>query len=141
MAEPLTPGSITGKFLPLERSALERMTKAVDQAVILVANRAKVNASGTGKKRHGSHGGPKGHGGGPNVRTGRLRSSISFSKVKPGQAGQLEARAGTNVLYAKYLERGTRRMRPYPFLLPAFMDTRPEFVGLIHEEFVGWSGR
>lgn len=54
---------------------------------------------------------------GPNVDTGRLRSSITF--VIGADAGGLFARVGTNVHYAPYLELGTRRMKERPFLAPA----------------------
>ena len=81
---------------------------------------------------------------GPNVQTGRLRSSITFDVLV--KEGQLVARVGTNVEYALFVEEGTsphdirpRRRRalswptadhpvrlvhhpgnrPYPFLRPA----------------------
>ena len=67
---------------------------------------------------------------GPNVDTGRLRSSIAWelrtgSSSLPGFAqptggGDLVARIGTNVIYGRYLELGeTRNGARYPFLVPA----------------------
>lgn len=58
-----------------------------------------------------------GIGGGPHVRTGRLRSSISHV-IGKDQAG-LYADIGSNVEYAAWVELGTRRARPYPYLRPA----------------------
>ena len=67
---------------------------------------------------------------GPNVQTGRLRSSISWDLVtgssalrgfaQPTGGGDLVARVGTNVIYGLYLETGqTRNGRKFPFLSPA----------------------
>jgi len=68
---------------------------------INVQNQAKLNASGRP---------------GPNVQTGRLRSSIAFQVVNDGG---LVARVGSNVEYAAFVELGTDRSRPYPYLRPA----------------------
>lgn len=69
---------------------------------INVQSQAKVNASGRP---------------GPIPRTGRLRASIAF-EVVTDDAG-LVARVGTNVEYAGYVELGTDRAPPYPYLRPA----------------------
>jgi phage gpG-like protein len=58
-----------------------------------------------------------GYGGGPHVRTGRLRSSISWVLGKDAEG--LFADVGSNVEYAGFVELGTRKMRPYPYLRPA----------------------
>lgn len=58
-----------------------------------------------------------GNGGGPHVRTGRLRSSISYALGHDAQG--LYADIGSNVEYAGFVELGTRRSRPYPYLRPA----------------------
>ena len=63
-------------------------------------------------------GGPTGQG--PRVRTGRLRSSITWAV--DGDSLGLYVDAGTNVPYGRYLEEGTDRMRPYPWARPA-LDT------------------
>lgn len=69
---------------------------------IRVETRAKENASGRP---------------GPNVRTGRLRGSITWELGRDGQG--LYADIGSNVLYAPYVEHGTSRMPAYPYLRPA----------------------
>ena len=58
------------------------------------------------------------------VDTGRLRSSIKYTKVN-----QLTCRVGTNVKYALPVETGhiTRsgsHVAPQPFMFPAYIDTR-----------------
>ena len=58
-----------------------------------------------------------GRDGGPHVRTGRLRSSITWA-LGDDFLG-LYADIGTNVEYAGYVELGTSRARPYPYLRPA----------------------
>lgn len=51
------------------------------------------------------------------VDTGRLRSSVEYEVGRDSRG--LVARIGTDVTYAVYLEFGTRRMSPRPFLRPA----------------------
>lgn len=58
-----------------------------------------------------------GIGGGPHVRTGRLRSSISWALG--WDAVSIYVDVGTNVFYGAFLELGTVKMRAYPFLRPA----------------------
>lgn len=48
------------------------------------------------------------------VDTGRLRQSIGLQKV-----GEGHYRVGTNVVYAPFVEFGTRRTRAQPFMRPA----------------------
>lgn len=55
--------------------------------------------------------------GGPNVRSGRLRSSITW-RIGEDQES-LYADVGSNVEYAIYVEKGTRFMAARPFLEPA----------------------
>lgn len=73
-----------------------------------VESQAKLNASGRP---------------GPNVQTGRLRSSITHELVKRDD-GTLVARVGTNVEYARFVEEGTDRAPPYPYLRPALEAAR-----------------
>lgn len=77
------------------------------QRAIRVESAAKVNASGRP---------------GPNVRTGRLRSSISWRLGE--DALGLYADIGSNVFYAGYVEEGTDRAPSYPFLRPALEAAR-----------------
>lgn len=54
---------------------------------------------------------------GPRVDTGNLRSSITHVVGRDAQGAYVEI--GTNVFYGRFLELGTSRMQPYPFLVPA----------------------
>lgn len=54
---------------------------------------------------------------GPNVRTGRLRSSITWTIGRDSEG--LYADVGSNVAYARYVEMGTDRAPAYPYLRPA----------------------
>ncbi len=58
-------------------------------------------------------------GDGPAVDTGRLRQSIAVVRVADGHY-----KVGTNVQYAPFLEFGTRRMAPRPFMRPALEAER-----------------
>lgn len=59
---------------------------------------------------------------GPNVRTGRLRGSITWRLGEDGQSPYADV--GTNVEYAPYVELGTSRMAALPFLRPALEAAR-----------------
>lgn len=75
---------------------------------INVQNLAKLNASGRP---------------GPRVRTGRLRSSISW-RLRVSGNGVLHADIGTNVPYGRWLETGLRNGRRYPYLSNALEAAR-----------------
>jgi phage gpG-like protein len=77
-----------------------------------VESQAKLNASGNPVDGANN---PEGRG--PNVDTGRLRSSITH-ELREGDGG-LVAVIGTNVEYALPLEKGLRNGATYPFLGPA----------------------
>lgn len=53
------------------------------------------------------------------VDTGRLRASITNSSDETG------AVIGTNLEYAPFVELGTSKQAPQPFLVPALMNAKP----------------
>lgn len=61
-------------------------------------------------------------GGGPAVRTGRLRGSITWRLGR--DAAGLYADVGSAVTYAPFVELGTSRMEARPFLRPALQAAR-----------------
>lgn len=92
---------------------------ALTKAAIIVQNQAKLNASGRP---------------GPNVVTGRLRSSISF-EIDAAPIPSF-AKVKTNVIYAAPLEFGNRRWKPgvkYPFLYPALEQSHDKIDSLLIE--------
>ena len=81
--------------------------KDLARRAINVESQAKLNASGRP---------------GPNVITGRLRSSITWQLIETPDG--LVARIGTNVEYAAFVEKGTDRSAAYPYLKPALQAAR-----------------
>lgn len=80
----------------------------LSRRAVAVQSRAKINASGRP---------------GPNVDTGRLRSSISWRLGEDSKG--LYADIGTGVPYGRILELGlTRNGRRFPFLVPALEAAR-----------------
>jgi HK97 gp10 family phage protein len=61
------------------------------------------------------------------VDTGRLRNSIGNQVVMDEKAVYI----GTNVEYAPYVELGTSRSRPKPFLKPAATEHQAEYKRLM----------
>lgn len=73
---------------------------------------------------------PKPHADGkvrPNVDTSTLVNSITH------QVQGDTAYVGTNVEYAAYVELGTRKSRPYPYLVPAARDHAKEYGDIMKE--------
>lgn len=100
-------------LLALFASEQGPMARDLARRAIRVESQAKLNAS---------HPAPSSPGTGPAVRTGRLRSSITWELGHDAQG--LFANIGTNVEYAIYLEQGTDRMGARPFLKPALVAAR-----------------
>lgn len=78
------------------------VARDLSRRAIRVESAAKMNASGRP---------------GPRVRTGRLRSSLSWALAEDARG--LYAVIGTNVFYAKWVELGSDTAPAYPFLRPA----------------------
>lgn len=62
------------------------------------------------------------------VDTGRLRNSITWAL-----GGKRSVYVGTNVKYAQYVELGTSRMSPRPYLKPAVTDHISEYMDILKE--------
>lgn len=64
------------------------------------------------------------------VDTGRLRASITH-RFKKVQNGNSYGEVGTNVEYAPWLEYGTSKMSPHPFLTPALEENKATIHNMI----------
>ena len=69
----------------------------------------------------------------PKTDTGSLVSSI-FSSLRKDRSRPV-AFVGSDIVYAKHLEFGTRRMAARPWLQPAFDRMLPKMIGIIHAAF------
>lgn len=74
----------------------------------------------------------------PHLRTGKLRGSL-YTRVWKGRDGWV-ATVGSNLNYSYWLEFGTRRMRPRPFLRPALAKIRARIISIIYPEFQSGGG-
>jgi HK97 gp10 family phage protein len=64
------------------------------------------------------------------VDTGRLRNSITHQ-----QEDENTVAIGTNVVYAPFVELGTRRMAAQPYLRPAIEEHKTDYQRVIEGEF------
>jgi len=88
----------------------DRLESNMNKAVILVHNEATTNHPWKN-------------------RTGTLQRSIVMRVEK--DRNSIAGFVGTNVFYAKFLELGTDRMPPYPFLYPALEVNKQRIVKLL----------
>jgi len=98
-----------------EKEILDGLQRSLEKVGAIVERQAKINVSQT-----------TGH---PKVQTGRLRASIIH------ETNQDSVSIGTNVVYGKYLEFGTSKMPPYPWLFPAVELKKPEIIEALKGNF------
>ncbi len=95
-----------------EKEILDGLQTSLEKVGLIVERQAKTNVTSpmpSGK----SH---------SYVDTNRLANSVTH------EVGQGEVVIGTNVKYGAYLEHGTSRMPPYPWLFPAVELKKPEII-------------
>jgi HK97 gp10 family phage protein len=113
---------------------LERAQRAGDG---VAASAVEAVAEGTAKiarARIGSGSGSSPPGAYPKSKTGRLERSIAVITTK---AKRTTAIVGTAQLHGRFLELGTGKMEPRPWLLPSFEDARDNETGNLAAEFEG----
>lgn len=70
----------------------------------------------------------------PKSKTGRLERSIAVALKR---AKNTSALVGTDMLHGRFLETGTGKMEPRPWLLPAFEEAKGTVWGGLKAEFEG----
>lgn len=91
----------------LDEAALSRMFSSPSGDVALFLTKKAIKVAGIAKRNCP-------------VDTGRLRASITWELIL--LAGVITARVGTIVVYAIFVELGTRFMEAQPFLRPALIE-------------------
>ena len=124
--------------------ATEANVTAMHKAALLVESDVKQNFTLQGQGRqYGKHTASR-PGEPPAIDTGVLRASMMSEVVKSGTnvTGKVgpdvehiaaKAPVGTNVEYGFYLEMGTSKMQPRPFLRPALHRTRKKVVKIFRD--------
>lgn len=70
----------------------------------------------------------------PHVRTGALRRSARIERIEPGIVTIAVGGPGSIVPYAAWLEFGTSKMEPRPFVEPVIERIKPGITSIITEE-------
>jgi len=99
-----------------EKEILDGLQKGLEKVGRIVERQAGENVKKTGNEH-------------PQIKTGNLLGSITH------EVGDGEVVIGTNVKYGKYLEHGTSRMPPYPWLFPAVELKRDEIIKALKGDF------
>jgi len=99
-----------------EKEILDSLQKGLEKVGRIVERQAGDNVKKTGNEH-------------PQIKTGELLGSITH------EVGEGEVVIGTNVKYGKYLEHGTSRMPPYPWLYPAVELKKPEIIEALKGKF------
>ena len=101
----------------VEASIMGNLEKAMERVGQIVQDQAKINTNRT----------PPAH---PQVgERGELMNSISHTVEKSGS--EITTTIGTNVKHGLYLELGTVKMPPYPWLYPAVESKKSEIIETI----------
>ncbi len=116
-----------GRFVDNTDAFMRDMQKAIDEGLEAAAfeasklsarsmpgsGAAAIGKTPTGRNiyRASTPGSP------PGIRTGTLRNSIGFARIRRGVWG-----FGTNLKYGRFLELGTSRMAERPFLRPVIVE-------------------
>lgn len=100
------------KFTDNSKEFLDAMENAIKNGLTAIGMTAEGHAK---RNLYPGHG----------LDTGRLRNSITFATEKDA------VYIGTNVEYAPYVELGTVKMPPRPYLRPAATDHKAEYEALM----------
>ena len=118
-AKGLLASDISG-LVEVREDNREAIANAIDRALVAALEEVGLVAEGYAKRACP-------------VDTGRLRNSITHI-VDEGTSHVI---IGTNVEYAPYVELGTRRQKPQPFLKPAAEDHYSTYKGIFLKHLRG----
>lgn len=118
-AKGLTASDISG-LVEVRADNREAIANAIDRALVAALEEVGLVAEGYAKRACP-------------VDTGRLRNSITNIVDE----GTRHVVIGTNVEYAPYVELGTRRQKPQPFLKPAAEDHASTYKGIFLKHLHG----
>ena len=113
--------------------------KAVINSCLLVERTAKLEMRNTTidtdkvYTRRSVHHSPSVEGEPPAIDTGRLVQSVTHVVEGGGYEPETKGYVGTNLGYGKWLEMGTSKMKPRPWLVPALNANREKIKQLIGE--------
>lgn len=118
-AKGLTASDISG-LVEVREDNREAIANAIDRALVAALEEVGLVAEGYAKRACPFD-------------TGRLRNSITHIVDE----GTRHVIIGTNVEYAPYVELGTRRKKPQPFLKPAANDHYSTYKGIFLKHLRG----
>ena len=129
---------VLARLKRIEKNEGDALAVAVGVAAELVRTDAirsiqRGSRSGRTYKRGSVFHRASGPGEAPKTDTGSLVSSI-FSSLRK-QRNKPVAFVGSDIVYAKHLEFGTRHMAARPWLQPAFDRMLPRMIDIIHAAF------
>ncbi len=115
------------------RKIRREMERRIHAATVVVLNHAKglisvdgTGGAGGGKRAYGSN--PSAPGEPPHKQYGHLRRNVAREVVG------LRGRVGTNVLYGRWLELGTKKMAPRPWLQRSLDECRVKIRTILSRE-------
>jgi HK97 gp10 family phage protein len=117
---------LTRQLAALAKDADKAIASVINQTITETRNEAVQGiqsgpASGRVYRRGGITHQASAPGQYPMSDTGRLAASVA---MQPATPSNLRGQVGTNLVYGRYLEFGTSRMAPRPWLLPSFEKAR-----------------
>lgn len=118
-AKGLTASDISG-LVEVRADNREAIANAIDRALVAALEEIGLAAEGYAKRACP-------------VDTGRLRNSITHLVDEGGKCAVI----GTNVEYAPYVELGTRRQKPQPYLKPAAEDHKSTYRSIFRKHLGG----
>lgn len=125
--------------MSIDKEIIKHVQKQLKSAATYLTGQVKKNLNAQGTPKRVSNGpsgphyknlNPSPPGGYPHKMLGDLQRSITYEMFSPN-----EARVGTNVEYGKFLELGTSKMAPRPFLRSTIDAERTAIETILSKPF------